>query len=228
MIAIRFAIAWLALLSVAASARAETSATVPAKAAAQHGSDGLSIKPPHVPENLRVEKGFVPFLEGHGDGTQNYVCKPTANGGFAFVLFTPQATLFNDDGTQLITHFFSPNPFETNMDPTVVGDRQIRVTWQAQDTSSVWAKVDKSATFATDPAFVAPGAVAWLLLDVEGTQKGPNGGDTMTAADGAFVQRVNTSGGLAPSTGCTSSTDVGNEAFVHYTADYFFYKKADD
>jgi hypothetical protein len=42
-----------------------------------------------------------------------------------------------------------------------------------------------------------------------------------------FIQRLNTSGGLAPTTGCTSSTDLGNEAFVHYTANYFFYQKAD-
>jgi len=32
-------------------------------------------------------------------------------------------------------------------------------------------------------------------------------------------------GGLAPKTGCSSLTDVGNQAFVPYTADYFFYKK---
>jgi hypothetical protein len=134
--------------------------------------------------------------------------------------------LFNDYDKQLITHFFSPYPAEANTDPTVIGDRQIRVTWQAQDTSTVWAKLDQAATSATDPAFVAQGAVAWLLLDVTNTQNGPTGGDTLTAAK--FVQRVNTSGGLAPSTGCTSSRDVGNEAFVHYTADYIFYRRADD
>jgi len=226
MIAIRPTIVWLALLSVAASASAETSATVPAEPAAQHASYGRSVTPPPVPDKLRVEKGFVPFLEGHGDGTQNYVCRPTANGGFAFVLFTPQATLFDDDLKQVITHFFSPNPAEVNTDPTVVTDRQIRVTWQAQDTSTIWAKLDQSATSATDPAFVAKDAVAWLLLDVVNTQNGPTGGDTLTAAK--FVQRVNTSGGLAPSTGCALSTDVGKEAFVHYTADYIFYKRADD
>src|SRR5215467_1574023 len=123
MIAIRPTMVWLALLSFAASASAETSATVPAKPAAQNASNGR-VTPPPVPDRLRVEKGFVPFLEGHGDGTQNYVCRPTANGGFAFVLFTPQATLFNDDFKQLITHFFSPNPAEVNTDPTVVTDRQ--------------------------------------------------------------------------------------------------------
>ena len=71
---------------------------------------------------------------------------------------------------------------------------------------------------------VDPTAVAWLLLDEVGVQKGPTGGDTLTKT--TFVQRLNTKGGLAPSTGCSSLTDVGNQAFVPYTADYFFYQKA--
>jgi hypothetical protein len=34
---------------------------------------------------------------------------------------------------------------------------------------------------------------------------------------------VNTAGGVAPPTGCNGPTDIGNKAFVPYTADYFFY-----
>ena len=34
---------------------------------------------------------------------------------------------------------------------------------------------------------------------------------------------VNTVGGSAPATGCAKSGDVGNKAFMPYTADYFFY-----
>ena len=82
------------------------------------------------------------------------------------------------------------------------------------------AKVDPDNS-SSDPDFVAPGAIAWLLLQVVGAQDGPDGGDTLTAT--TFIQRLNTSGGVAPSTGCTSSTDVGHQAFVPYTADYFFY-----
>jgi hypothetical protein len=144
------------------------------------------------------------------------------------VLFTPQATLFGEDDRQLITHFFSPNPAEANSDPKVIAARAIRPTWQdSRDTSAVWAKADPehTATAATDPEFVAPGAVAWLRLEVVGVQEGPEGGDRL--AKTTFVQRVNTSGGLAPSTGCASPADVGNQAFVPYTADYFFYKQND-
>jgi hypothetical protein len=34
-------------------------------------------------------------------------------------LFGPQATLFNDDGMQIITHFLSPNPEEGGMAGTL-------------------------------------------------------------------------------------------------------------
>jgi hypothetical protein len=71
---------------------------------------------------------------------------------------------------------------------------------------------------------VATGAIAWLLLEVVGAQDGPTGGDALTTT--TFIQRVNTSGGVAPSTGCNSPTDIGNAAFVPYTADYFFYQDA--
>jgi hypothetical protein len=57
---------------------------------------------------------------------------------------------------------------------------------------------------------------------VVGAQHGPTGGDKLAAT--TFIQRLNTAGGMAPSTGCTLSTDVGQKALVPYTADYFFYK----
>jgi hypothetical protein len=169
------------------------------------------VTPPAVPANLQVPPGATPFLVGHGVGTQNYICLPSG-AGFSFVLFTPQATLFADNGKQIITHYFSPNPFEGGT---------IRATWQdSHDTSTVWASATP-ATTSTDPAFVEPGAVAWLLLQVVGSQSGPIGSNKLTPT--TFIQRVNTSGGLAPSTGCSSSADVGHEEFVPYTADYIFY-----
>jgi hypothetical protein len=83
---------------------------------------------PPMPDNLQVGDGFTAFLVGHAVGTQNYVCKPTANGGFAFALFTPQATLFTDADKEIIVHFFSPNPDEANTDPNVVANFAIRAT----------------------------------------------------------------------------------------------------
>ena len=184
------------------------------------------ITPPPLPHGLfPVPAGNKLFLGTHAVGTQNYVCRPSG-AGVAYVLFTPEATLFSEDGGQVITHNFSPNPFEPNTDPRVVADGTIRATWQYRDTSRVWAKVH-----ANDPITGKKGAVtvdttaiAWLLLDGVGSQKGPTGGDKLFGT--TFVQRLNTTGGLAPSTGCSSLADVGNTAFVPYTADYFFYKQA--
>ena len=175
-----------------------------------------NVTPPPVPATIQVQAGNIAFLEGHAVGTQNYICLPcaistTCPSGFAFALFTPEATLFKDNDKQLITHFFSPNPFENGM---------IRATWQdSKDTSTVWGG---RAISSTDPDFVAPDAIPWLLLPEAGVQEGPTGGKTLTAT--TFIQRLNTSGGVAPSVGCASSTDVGTKAFVPYTADYFFYK----
>ncbi len=50
--------------------------------------------------------------------------------------FTPEATLFSDQGEQLTTHFFSPNPFGFGPSPFETGI--VRATWQdSQDTSTV-------------------------------------------------------------------------------------------
>jgi hypothetical protein len=121
--------------------------------------------------------------------------------------------LFNNAAKQVITHFLSPNPDESGMP---------RATWQhSRDTSTIWAMGIKSSSA---PGFVAPDAIPWLLLEVVGAQDGPSDGDKLSET--TFIQRLNTSGGVAPSTGCALSTDVGNKALVSYKADYFFYKAA--
>lgn len=169
------------------------------------------VTPPPVPSNLQVPAGNKAFLDGHAVGTQNYICLPSGP-GFAWILFGPQATLFNADDEQVITHFLSPNPDESGTPP--------RATWQhSRDTSTVWAVAIQSSS---DPAFVEPGAIPWLLLWVVGAQDGPTDGDKLSET--TFIQRLNTVGGIAPSTGCTLSTDVGKRAFVPYEADYFFYR----
>ena len=186
---------------------------------------GGQVTPPTVPPNLQVEAGNKAFLKGESQGTQNYFCAPSAASptGVAYVLFTPEATLFSDDdGGQIITHFFSPNPDprDPNTNPAVVAPGgAIRATWvHSHDGSSVWAKLHTNGA-----AVVDPNAIAWLLLDAVGVEDGPTGGDIL--AKTTFVQRVNTTGGLAPKSGCGSPGDLGNQAFIPYTADYFFYTK---
>ena len=181
----------------------------------QVGYAQAQTPPPPVPPGLEVEAPDTLFLVGHGVGTQNYECQPVESlGRVDWVLFTPQATLFDDQNGQLTTHFFSPNPNLADLNA-------IRATWQDSDnTSAVWAK---AVAASTDAPFVAPGAVAWVKLQVTGTKAGPAGDNTFAGA--TFVQRLNTVGGLAPATGCRVPTDIGSKRFVPYTADYFFYRQ---
>ena len=173
-----------------------------------YAAHAQTVTPPSVPASIQVDAPSEAFLLGHGVGTQNYVCQPSASlGRVAWTLFTPQATLFSDLGEQLTTHFFSPNPDE---------GRIVRVTWEdSRDTSIVWARAIASVV-------VSPDAIPWLKLQTVGTQVGPTGGATLTQT--TFIQRVNTVGGVAPPTGCDRLPDVGHKAFVPYTADYFFYR----
>jgi hypothetical protein len=60
------------------------------------------------------------------------------------------------------------------------------------------------------------------MLERVGAKQGPTGGTLLSQT--RFVQRLNTKGGSAPNDGCLVSTDVGKQALVPYTADYFFYK----
>ena len=158
--------------------------------------------PPPVPFGIQVAAGNHAFLEGAAIGTQDYICLPSG-AGFAWTFFGPQATLFNEHDKQIITYFLSPNPFE-NGTP--------RVTWQdSEDTSKVWGMTIASVV-------VEPGAIPWLLVEVVGAQDGPTGGDELLET--TFIQRLNTAGGVAPTTPCT----VGMMALVPYSAEYFFYK----
>lgn len=208
----RLSVASLYLLGVAALAF-----TIPAVRPAYADQ----ITPPPVPDNIQVPAGNKLFLVGHAVGTQNYVCVPSGT-GVRFVLFTPEATLFDGQEELLITHYFGPNPEEVNTDPKVTSDHAIRAAWQdSKDSSTVWAKVNPGHS-STDPEFVEAGAIPWLLLTSVGHQDGPTGGDRLSGT--TFIQRLNTHGGAAPSTGCTSLADLGNTAFVPYTTDYYFYK----
>jgi hypothetical protein len=166
---------------------------------------------PPMPTNIQVPAGHKLFRVGQATGTQNYICLPSG-GGVKFALFTPQATLF-EKRTQTMTHYFGPNPTEGGT---------VRAAWQdSRDTSTVWGEV-KPGHSSSDPAYVEKGAIPWLLVTIVGSQDGTGKGGALTQT--TFIQRLNTSGGMAPDTGCSSPADIGNKAFVPYTTDYYFYK----
>jgi hypothetical protein len=177
-------------------------------------SSSRHIDVPPVPVSLEVPDGNEVFLEGQAVGTQNYVCLPSG-AGFAWRFLGPQATLFvSRKGhlqRQITTHFLSLNPAEGLPRPA----------WQSSsDSSMVWGRL--YAPPSSDPAYVAPGAIPWLLLESAGAAIGPTNGALL--AQTTFIHRVNTAGGIAPLTGCTQSSEVGAVALVPYTTDYFFYR----
>lgn len=160
--------------------------------------------PPDVPAVLQPPAGNRLFRVAHAVGTQNYVCLST---GWATRAYSPQATLFNEEDEQVLTHFLSPYP---------TGSNSFSPTWQdSRDTSIVWANPVDGASYTPDPT-----AIPWLLLKVVGTAVGPTGGDKLIGT--TFIQRVNTIGGLKPTLTCKE----GDKALVPYTADYYFYKAA--
>ena len=138
--------------------------------------------------------------------------------GFAWILFTPQATLFTDHDKQVITHFFSPNPSENNTNAGVMPDGTIRARWQdSRDTSTVWAMAIAASS---DAAFVAPDALPWLLLDVAGAQDGPTGGHRLTSTVHSAAEHRRRNRAF-------NRLCAGNrrrqEGIGPYAADYLFY-----
>ena len=91
-----------------------------------------------------------------------------------------------------------------------VGRHYAGPRWEAADGSRVAGTVKSRAD--------APkaDAIPWLLLDAKAED--PEG----TFSKVSSVQRVNTNGGLAPSSGCSQAT-LGAGARVAYTADYLMY-----
>ncbi len=177
-------------------------------------AQSLRIDVPPAPAGLDVPDGHEVFLHGRATGTQNYVCLSTPT-GMRWQFLGPQATLFvplfGVLQQQIATHFLSPNPAE-NGTP--------RATWmQSFDSSQVWARAIATST---DPNYVAPNSIPWLLLQSAGAATGPTGGSLLTRT--TYIQRLNTAGGLAPAAGCGEPSHAGALALVPYTTDYFFYR----
>jgi hypothetical protein len=190
-----------------------------------------NVTPPSTPGLITPPDGHSAFLLGQAVGTQGYVCLPTApdasTASWTVNPARPEATLFYTPGAhtfQIVTHFLSPN--EKPVDPT----RPVpfgNATWQSSiDTSRVWAAVLNGNVIPAgrgEPSCPNAGSIPCLLLQTVGAKEGPTGGTLLSQT--TFIQRLNTNGGSAPVDGCFTSADVGKQALVPYTADYFFYRQ---
>ena len=106
----------------------------------------------------------------------------------------PEALLFDNDGEVVAIHYGGP-------------------TWESNSGSKVVGVV------AAPRVTVDPDAIPWLLLAaVPASTEGPG-----IFASTTYIQRVNTSGGKAPS---EVGDFVGQVARVSYTADYYFYRQS--
>jgi len=187
-----------------------------------------TVTPPATSSAITPPAGNTAFLLGHAFGTQGYVCLPKGTGASWTVNNArPEATLFEKvygQDFQIITHFLSPdtNPNQNAPSPLAFGN----ATWQSSiDSSKVWAQTVHAVAAGSEPSCPNTGSIACLLLESIGSQQGPTGGRAL--ANTTFIQRLNTKGGSAPADGCSTSTDVGNQTLVPYSADYYFFHKND-
>ena len=150
-----------------------------------------------VPASLEVPKGNKLILHTYAKGVQIYLCAqvPTDTSKYIWVLSEPRANLYREKNyrIQVGKHYY---------------DSLKRPTWESTDGSKITcAKVAQENV---------PGAIPWLLLKtVYATGFGPVRGT-------AYIQRLNTVGGVAPATGATVE-HKGEYLSVPYTAEYLFY-----
>lgn len=116
--------------------------------------------------------------------------------GFGWVFRAPSATLTNPAGEVMAYHYAGP-------------------TWQSAKGDGSLVVGAKVAGYTPDPA-----SIPWLLL-VAKSHDGHGRFATVT-----YVQRLYTSGGIAPATGCDAD-HVGDVANVDYSATYYFWQAAD-
>ncbi len=95
----------------------------------------------------------------------------------------------------------------------IVGNHYSGPIWEYKEGSRLVGRVINKVDIAPDSS------ISWLLVEVV-AHKG-NG----IFSDAAFINRINTNGGLAPLSGCDSN-HLGGEKRVAYTADYIFYTKS--
>ncbi len=170
------------------------------------GQDGVSeagqelsspICPKNTPVALKPAANQTLALKLAATGFQIYDCKANATtGAFAWTFRAPSAELKDPIyGNKVGTHYAGPTWEDKWAHSTVVGKVAVNV-----------------------PSPVPTKDIPWLLLD----------GVSHAAPKGIFseittIQRLNTKGGVAPTTGCSAAT-AGAVANIPYTSDYFFYR----
>lgn len=154
---------------------------------------GAQPGPMAVPDNLKAPAGNVLLLKTFATGTQIYVCQARA-----------------DDANIVEWTFKAPEAELWNGAGEKVGKHYAGPTWEGNDGSTVVGETVERANAAE------PGAIPWLLLRARS-----NDGSGIFSTT-TYIQRLETAGGVAPTTGCDRAA-AGAERAVPYTATYVFY-----
>jgi hypothetical protein len=149
-----------------------------------------------APPELTVPEGNHVAATYHATGYQIYECKEAPAGGLAWGLRAPAAILLADDGALVAVHFGG-----------IDAGLPAGPYWQsALDGSRVHGGGAISAP--------NPGSIPFLRLTAL-----DNAGEGLFA-DVTFIQRLETEGGLAPTSTCRRA---GTRSYVPYEATYVFW-----
>jgi Protein of unknown function (DUF3455) len=146
-----------------------------------------------VPAELKVAEGNEEFLRVLGRGVQIYTCKSKADNSGFEWTFKSPEAVLLDNANAQIGTHYAGPTWEGNDKSKVVGERVASVN--SPDSS----------------------AIPWLLLKAKATE----GAGLFLKT--TFIQRLETTGGKAPGTGCDASK-LDAESRVNYTAIYAYFK----
>jgi hypothetical protein len=146
-----------------------------------------------VPAELKVAEGNEEFLRVLGRGVQIYTCKAKA------------------DNSGFEWSFKAPEALLLDNANTQVGTHYAGPTWEGNDKSKV---VGERVASVNSPD---SSAIPWLLLKAKSTE----GAGVFSKT--TFIQRLETTGGKAPGTGCDASK-LESESRMNYTAIYAYFK----
>jgi len=168
-------------------------ATVPLALLGLLEAPGAGAQTASVPAELQPPSGLVLVLRASAKGAQIYTCTAKAAGG----------------GFDWVLKAPDAELYDTS--GAAVAKHYAGPTWQATDGSKIVGEVAARAD--------APGgeSIPWLLLRARSSE----GAGLFGAV--SYVQRLETTGGLPPSSGCDAA-HAGAEARVPYTAIYAFYR----
>lgn len=147
-----------------------------------------------VPAALQPPAGYTVAFTAKATGVQIYTSTTETGSPLKWTFEAPLAELSAPSG--VIHHYAGPS-------------------WEAADGSKIVR--DKDTPVVTVPAKQSAADIPWLLIKVAPSST-PG-----VLSKVAYVQRIATSGGVAPS---APPTNAGTKVGVPYTATYVFYVKA--